>query len=394
MRLAILLLLLSYSCAAVAQNIDKDSRMKWWREARLGLFIHWGLYGIPAGKWGNRTDHGEWIRETAHIPVKEYEKLKGQFNPVKFNADQWVSMAKAAGMKYIVITSKHHDGFNLFASKYTDWDVMHTPFQRDVLKELSDACHKQDLQMCWYHSIMDWHHPDYLPRRGWEVKDRTVDGANMNRYVEYLRNEVSQLLTDYGPIGVMWFDGEWEPTWNDRYGRPLYELCRQIQPDVIVNNRVSNNRAGSMDSAAPIAQQVGDFTTPEQYIPPTGLPGVDWETCMTMNDHWGYNAYDKDWKSSKELIRNIVDIASKGGNYLLNVGPMSDGEFPPEAVQRLQDIGAFMAVNGDAIYGTDASVFDALPWGRSTTKRDGDNTIFYFHIFDLPGDGKLTLPPM
>src|SRR5207248_3618013 len=245
MRFAILLLLLSYSCAAVAQNIDKDSRMKWWREARLGLFIHWGLYAIPAGKWGNRTDHGEWIRETAHIPVKEYEKLKGQFNPVKFNADQWVSMAKAAGMKYIVITSKHHDGFNLFASKYTDWDVMHTPFHRDVMKEFSDACHKQGIQMCWYHSIMDWHHPDYLPRRGWEVKDRPVDGADMNRYVQYLRNEVSQLLTDYGPIGVMWFDGEWEPTWNDSYGRPLYELCRQIQPDVIVNNRVSNNRAGS-----------------------------------------------------------------------------------------------------------------------------------------------------
>ena len=393
MRFVALLLLLSLAAIAMTQaDKDRDQRMKWWREARLGMFIHWGLYAIPAGKWGDRTDHAEWIRDTAHIPVHEYEKLLAKFNPVKFNAEKWVEMAKAAGMKYIVITTKHHDGFDLFATKEGDWNVMHTPFHRDIMKEMADACHRNGIQICWYHSIMDWHEPDYLPRRGWEVADRPADGADFNRYVDYLRAQVTELLTNYGHIGVMWFDGEWESTWNDTYGRPLYELCRKLQPSVIVNNRVSNNRAGSMEAVVPKDREVGDFSTPEQFIPPTGLPGVDWETCMTMNDHWGYNAYDKDWKSSKALIRNIVDIASKGGNYLLNIGPMADGEFPPEAVSRLKDIGAWMKVNGDAIYGTAASVFDDLPWGRSTTKRDGDKTELYLHVFDWPSDGRLVVP--
>ncbi len=365
--------------------------MEWWREARLGMFLHWGLYSIPAGQWKGHTGYGEWIREEAHIPVGDYEKFRSEFNPVKFNADSFVKMAHDAGMKYIVITTKHHDGFGLFDSKFTDWCIRETPFHRDVMAEVAAACKKYGLRMCWYHSIMDWHHPDYLPRRSWEVAQRPVDGANMDRYVEYLRNQVTELLTKYGPIGVMWFDGEWEATWDDHYGKPLYELCRKLQPNVIVNNRVSNNRGGSVESSGE-DQRVGDFSTPEQFIPPTGLGNVDWETCMTMNDHWGYNSHDTNWKSSKELIRNIVDVASKGGNYLLNIGPRSDGTFPPEAVDRLKAIGAWMKTNGQAIFGTTASVFDNLPWGRCTTRSGNQITTLYLQVFDWPKDGKLVVP--
>lgn len=363
-------------------------RMAWWTDARFGMFIHWGLYAVPAGNWGDKRNYGEWIREEAHIPVKEYEKFEGQFNPTKFDANLWAKMAKDAGMKYVVITTKHHDGFNLFKSKYSDWSIAHTPFNRDVMKELSTAVRKQGLTMGWYHSIMDWHHPDYLPRRSWEGADRPADGADMDRYIQYLHNEVSQLLTDYGPIGVMWFDGEWENTWTPRYGKDLYDLCRKLQPNVIVNNRVSPGRDGIEDASL----KAGDYGTPEQFIPPTGLPGQDWETCMTMNGHWGYNAYDTDWKSSRTLIRNLVDIASKGGNYLLNVGPRADGTFPSEAVARLHDIGKWMKVNGESIYGTKASAFDNLTWGRSTTKRRGNRTTLYLQVFNWPKNGLLTVP--
>lgn len=382
MRAALVLPLLALSLAAFAQT-DKshNEHMKWWREARFGLFIHWGLYSIPAGKWGNETGNAEWIRETAHIPVGEYDGLQSQFNPTKFNADQWVAMAKDAGMKYIVITTKHHDGFNLFRSKYSTWDVSHAPFQRDIMREMADATRNAGLQIGWYHSIMDWHHPDYLPRRSWEVKDRPEDGAEFKRYEKYLHDEVSQLLTDYGPISVVWFDGQWESTWNAKRGKSLFDLCRKLQPNAIVNDRVSSG-----------LPHIGDYTTPEQFIPDTGIPGQDWETCMTMNEHWGYNAADTDWKSSQVLIRNLVDIASKGGNYLLNVGPTAEGEFPPEAVARLKDIGDWMRVNGDSIYDTEASVFQGLPWGRTTTRRTGDKTSLFLQVFDWPKDGKLVVP--
>lgn len=356
------------------------------------MFIHFGLYAIPAGKWGDKTNYGEWIREEAHIPVKEYEKFQKEFDPVKFNADNIVKMAKDAGMKYVVITTKHHDGFCLFDSQYTNWDITNTPYKKDIMKQMAAACKKYGLKMCWYHSIMDWHEPDYLPRRTWEVKDRPVDGANFRRYVQHLRDQVTELLTNYGPIGVMWFDGEWEATWNAKDGKALYDLCRKLQPNVIVNNRVSVERGGNTEVTEAPLKQVGDFSTPEQFIPPTGLGNVDWETCMTMNDHWGYNAYDKDWKSSTTLIHNIIDIASKGGNYLLNIGPEASGEFPPEAIARLKAIGAYMKVNGDAIYDTKASVFEDLPWGRSTTRENGSTTTLFLHVFDWPTDGKLVVP--
>jgi len=368
---------------------EKDARMQWWREARFGLFIHWGLYAIPAGEWQGDKSHAEWIRTTAKIPLEEYDKFVQQFNPVKFNPADWVRMAKSAGMKYIVITSKHHDGFCLFDSKHTDFDVMSTPFKRDVLKELSEACRAEGLEMCWYHSIMDWHHPDYLPRRDWE-KNRPAAGASFDRYVRHMKNQLKELVGNYGEIGVLWFDGEWESTWNGNYGTDLYHYVRSLQPDIIINNRVGAGRAG-MAGMTKEGEFSGDFGTPEQEIPATGLPGIDWETCMTMNDHWGYNKHDDHWKSTEDLLHKLADIASKGGNFLLNVGPTAEGLFPQASIDRLQEIGQWMKVNGEAIYGTQASPFKQLDWGRCTQKSIAGGTRLYLHVFNWPNSGRLVV---
>jgi alpha-L-fucosidase len=386
-------LLLASVAGLLAQRetqAEHDARMQWWREARFGLFIHWGLYSIPAGEWKGRTNHAEWIRTTAQIPLAVYDKFVGQFNPVKFNADEWVQMAKAAGMRYIVITSKHHDGFCLFDSQYTDFDVASTPFKRDILKELADACRKQGIRMCWYHSIMDWHHPDYLPRRDWE-KDRPAAGADFDRYVTHMKNQIRELLTKYGDIGVLWFDGEWESTWNQNYGRDLYAYVRSLQPNILVNNRVGAGRSG-MEGLTKEGEFGGDFGTPEQQVPATGIPKVDWESCMTLNDHWGYNKNDSNWKSTRILIQMLADIASKGGNLLLNVGPTAEGLFPQASIDRLREIGQWMNVNSEAVYGTKSSPFQKLEWGRCTSKIISGGTRLYLHVFDWPRDGKLIVP--
>src|SRR5262245_55552693 len=355
--------------------------VKWFREARFGMFIHWGVYSL--------LGRGEWVMNKEDIPISEYEKLPSQFNPTQFNAHDWVKLAKDAGAKYITITSKHHDGFCLFDSKLTDYDVMSTPFKRDIMKELSEACRKAGIKMCWYHSIMDWHHPDYLPRREWET--RPAAGADFDRYVAHLRGQVEELLTGYGDIGVMWFDGEWESTWTHAYGKELYALCRRLQPNVIVNNRVDTGRSGMAGLSAG-SDRAGDFGTPEQEIPKTGMPGVDWETCMTMNDHWGYNSHDDRWKSSTELIRMLVDIASKGGNFLLNVGPTAEGLLPPPAVERLDAMGRWLDVNGESIYGTAANPGLELAWGRCTMRETGSGTRLFLHVFEWPKNGTLVVP--
>jgi alpha-L-fucosidase len=363
----------------------KDMRMDWWRQAKFGLFIHWGLYAQFEGRWKDKTSYGEWIRNEAQIPIEEYDPFAKQFNPIQFDAAKWVATAKAAGMKYIVITSKHHDGFCMFDTKLTDYNIVaDTPFKRDPLKELSEECRKQGLKFCTYYSIMDWHHPDYLPRRGWEK--RTTEGADFKRYTEtYLKGQIAEILTQYDP-GVLWFDGEWENTWTEAMGRDLYQYIRSLKPDIIINNRIGKGRAGMSGKFDP-NQAVGDFGTPEQEIPATGL-AYDWESCMTMNDHWGYNKNDKNYKSAQTLIRNLIDTASKGGNYLLNVGPTAEGTFPIESMHRLETIGLWMQVNGDSIYGTTAGRFRDLSFGRSTTKKNR----IYLHIFDWPKDGKLIIP--
>jgi alpha-L-fucosidase len=364
--------------------------MDWWKDARFGLFIHWGIYSVPAGEWNGKTDYAEWIRNNAQIPLKTYDQFVQQFNPVKFNADDWVKMAKNAGMKYIVITSKHHDGFCMFDTKQTDFDIMSTPFHRDPLKELSEACKKEGIRLCFYHSIMDWHHPDYLPRRGWE-KDRPTDGANFDNYVTYMKNELKELLTNYGPIGVLWFDGEWEGTWTHERGKDLYNYVRSLQPNIIINNRVDKGRNG-LEGSTSSSEYKGDFGTPEQEIPATGIPGADWESCMTMNNNWGYNSHDNNWKTPQDLVQKLIDIASKGGNFLLNIGPTSEGVFPSTAIDRLQAIGSWTSVNGESIYGTSASPFKKLAWGRCTQKEIPGGTRLYLHIFDWPADNKLVIP--
>lgn len=317
----------------------KDARMQWWRDAGFGMFIHWGPYAVPAGYYKGEpvAGVGEWIMSSAQIPVKEYEVFAHEFNPVDFDAEAWVKTAKQAGMKYIVITSKHHDGFCLWDSKVTSYDFKDfTSFQRDPLKELADACRKEGIVLCFYHSIMDWHHPQ-------------AKGEAFAEYREnYLKPQLKELLTNYGPIGVLWFDGEWIEEWTEEQGRDLYNYLRNIQPDLIINNRVGKGRNG-MQGMNKAGEFVGDFGTPEQEIL-TSASNLDWEACMTMNDTWGYKKDDHNWKSTNDLIRNLVDVAAKGGNYLLNIGPDARGIIPAESVKRLKEIGQWMDINHLVIY--------------------------------------------
>jgi len=396
MKTSLLLPILSLIVAPfISQGAEsaaaRDQRMAWFRDARFGLFIHWGVYAVPAGEWNGKTHYGEWFLEETKMPVSQYEKFASQFNPVKFDAKQWVRLAKDAGMKYVVITSKHHDGFGIYPSDQTDWCIKSTPFQRDPLKELADACREAGIRLCFYHSIMDWHHPDWGTRRAWN--DQATGTPDMDRYVVYMKAQLKELITRYGPLGILWFDGEWETPWTRERGLDLYHYVRSLQPDMIINNRVGKGRAGmaGMDQGT---EGVGDYGTPEQEIPATGFgPGVDWESCMTMNNHWGYNKRDQNWKSSTTLIRNLIDCASKGGNYLLNVGPTAEGVFPDACIERLQDISRWMKVNSEAIYGTQASPFEGLAWGRCTQKRlSAVQTRLYFSVYDWPTNRQLVIP--
>lgn len=376
--------------AQVTKTKTSSQQMQWWRDARFGMFIHWGLYAVPAGEWNGRTDYGEWIRNNAQIPLTTYDKFLQQFNPTKFNADEWVSMAKDAGMKYLVITTKHHDGYANWPTATSDFNPMNTPFKKDALKELADACHKYGVQLCFYYSIMDWHHPDYLPRRDWE-SDRSAEGADYSRYVTYMKAQLKELLTNYGKIGVLWFDGEWEDTWTHEQAKDLYQYIKGFQPDIIINNRIDKGRSG-MAGLTKAGDFVGDYGTPEQEIPATGFPGVDWESCMTMNQNWGYNSHDNNWKSAEDLVHKLIETSSKGGNFLLNVGPTAEGVFPQASIGRLRDIGKWMTVNSASIYNTQASPFKNFRNGYCTQQTIPGGTRLYFHVTKWPEDGNLQLP--
>ena len=396
-HIAALVVLLGISSRAEAQApapetvAQRDARMAWWRDARFGMFIHWGAYAVPAGTYkGTRiAGIGEWIMSRAHVPITEYEQFVRQFNPTKFDADEWVRIAKNAGMKYIIITSKHHDGFAIFDSKTSPYDIVDAaPYHRDAIRALATAAHRQGMRFGVYYSIMDWHHPDAQGPNFPEYNSRTFSNPRFDRYVEsYMKPQLTELIRQYPEIDVLWFDGEWIADWTDARGKAISDYLRALKPGLLINNRVGHTRQGlsGLDREGRVG--LGDFGTPEQQVPPEGLPGVDWETCMTMNDTWGFKSYDDNWKDTRTLVRTLVDVASKGGNFLLNVGPTAEGLIPAPSVNRLNEMGVWMRENGEAIYGTKVSPYGKPLWGRYTAK--GDRV--YAHIFDWPKDGLLEL---
>ena len=387
--LSAFLVLLALSCGTgqdqgkSAALSERDQHMEWWRDARFGLFIHWGLYAQPAGVWKGEEIPGisEWIMARAEIPVKEYEQLAATFNPVKFNAEQWVSLAKQAGMKYIVITSKHHDGFAMFHSQASSYNIVDaTPFDRDPLKELAEACKKQDMRLGFYYSqAQDWHEPGgtyWNIEQGEPHWDPDMVREPLMNYMEGKAvPQVKEILENYGGLDILWWD---TPRGMTLEAAEALQAVTARYPDLITNNRLYR-------------PWPGDFSTPEQNVPPTGLD-YDWEVCMTMNTSWGYKKNDHNWKSDTVLIRMLTDIASKGGNLLLNVGPTAEGEIPGPSVERLQAIGRWMDVNGESIYGTGPSPFFRLPWGRCTSRTTDKGTTLYLHVFRWPEEGILRVP--
>ena len=392
---------------------QRNERLAWWREARFGMFVHWGLYSGLAGTWDGKPvgkkGGMEWIQKLVKADTDTYAKAAiPLFKPRSGFAVEWARLAKEAGCRYLVFTTKHHEGFALHDSKVSEFDagsVLH----RDLVKEIVEACRAEGLKVGFYHSVIDWHHDQYEyarskqlphPLRGTPYPNGSRDHS---KYVDYLFGEVNELVSNYGPVDVLWWDYsaldfQGQEAWR---AFDLMKLVRSKQPNIIMNNRLFRSvdagwtGMGTEGYARHINPIYGDFITPEQHIPDTGMPGMDWETCMTLNTTWGYSDHDHAWKTDETLIRNLIDIASKGGNYLLNIGPKGDGTVPNESVNSLKAIGAWMKGNGEAIYGTTASPFEKLAWGRCTQKAlPGGNTRLYLHVFDWPGDGKLVLPSL
>jgi len=374
-------------------------RLDWWHEARFGMFIHWGVYSQLAGRFDNHEVNrpGEWIMNWGKISVADYKQAAKQFNPTNYNPEEWVKLAKAAGMKYIIITAKHHDGFALFRTNTSKWNVVDaTPYGKDLLAPLAEACKKHGIRLGFYYSqAQDWVNPGgtairRLAADGWANPDSTrIDeytkthaghwdpAQQTDSFSTYLNKvaipQVKELLTNYGEVSVLWWDTPAGMT--DSAATELQSLLR-LEPNIITNDRLKRPNFP------------GDYKTPEQKIPKAGEYSTDWETCMTMNNTWGYKSSDSNWKSDQVLIRNLIDIISKGGNYLLNVGPKGDGSFPEQSVSSLKAIGNWMKINGEAIYGSQPANLPAMPWGRASQK----GNYLYLFVFDWPANGELTIP--
>jgi alpha-L-fucosidase len=377
-----LITLAALTTSSLAAPADAD-RTQWFREARFGMFIHWGVYAVPAGEWEGETIKGigEWIMRFRKIPVEKYKSYAPDFTAEKYDPEFWADLAKKAGMRYVIITSKHHDGFALYDSAVTDWDVMASGAKRDLLAPLAEAVRARGMKFGLYYSqSQDWVHPGGATSGN---IGNVWDPAQKGDYDEYLDTialpQAREIIERYDPA-MLWWDTPNQMT-PERVA-PFAELMAQ-HPHIINNNRLGEGFAG-------------DTMTPEQHIPPRGFPGKMFEVCMTMNDTWGYKTNDQNWKSSQRLIQMLSDIASKGGNLLLNIGPRADGSIPQESIDRLEAIARWMEVNSEAIHATEASPFPRrLSWGRVTQKAaENGGTTLYLHVWDWPADGKILLPTL
>ena len=350
--------------------------MAWWREAKFGLFIHWGVYSVPAGYYQGKPvpDIGEWIMNHGKIPMAEYQQFANEFNPTNFDADAWVEMAKDAGMKYIIITSKHHDGFAMFPSKASKWNIYDaTPWHHDPLQELAVACRKNGIKLGFYYSqAQDWNNGGTATGGKWDP----VQQHDLDDYIDHIAvPQVREICSNYGSDipAIIWWDTGNEIT--HKQAQKLYEAVKELKPNIILNDRLGGGFRG-------------DTSTPEQHIPPRGYTNRNWETCMTINDTWGFKRDDNNWKSSETLIRNLCDIASKGGNYLLNVGPTAQGIIPQPEAERLAEIGRWMKVNGEAIHGSSATPFGAEA-GRFSEEKDKEGKPKFISAWDWRCTSKL-----